>query len=97
MPLHMTKVAFKAASLAEIHGWFADRGSETRLTTRYLPKRHAELVGGSLYWIITGEIRCRQRIKNLRDGPQVIVEHHMRNRWLVDDAPFHLIVGRDIG
>ncbi len=27
-------------------GWFATRGDEARLTTRYLPKRHAELVGG---------------------------------------------------
>ncbi|MFO1255904.1 MAG: DUF1489 domain-containing protein [Sphingomonadaceae bacterium] len=68
MPLHMTKVAFKAASLAEIHGWFADRGSETRLTTRYLPKRHAELVGGSLYWIFKHQLVARSEILGFEEA-----------------------------
>ena len=51
MELHLTKVAYQAQSLEEMHGWFAARGEVARLTTRYLPKRHAELVGGSLFWI----------------------------------------------
>ena len=52
MPLHLTKVAYGAQTLEEVRGWFRGRGDELRLTTRYLPKRHAELLGGSLYWIL---------------------------------------------
>lgn len=52
MPLHLTKIAYGAKSFDEVRGWFdAREGGEMRLTTRYLPTRHAELVGGSLYWI----------------------------------------------
>jgi hypothetical protein len=54
MPLNMTRVAFGAehsAHLLERLETFASQG-EVRLTTRYLPKRHEEMVGGSLYWII---------------------------------------------
>jgi hypothetical protein len=60
--LHLTKIAYGANSLAEVHGWFADRGPEARLTTRYLPKRHAELVGGSLYWILKHQLVTRAPI-----------------------------------
>ena len=47
----MTKVAYDAKSLDEITTWFSGDETEKRLTTRYLPKRHGEMVGGSLYWI----------------------------------------------
>lgn len=34
--------------------------------TRMMPKRRDEIVGqGSLYWVISGTIRCRQRIVDL--------------------------------
>ena len=62
MPLNMTKVAYRAASLAEMHTWFAGRGAEARLTTRYLPKRHAEMVGGSVFWIHKHQLVARSRI-----------------------------------
>lgn len=55
MPLHLTKIAFGAESPATLHAWLkrqaANEWSEARLTTRYLPKRVGEMVGGSLYWI----------------------------------------------
>jgi hypothetical protein len=54
MPLNLTKIAFgaeSAAHLAERLDGYAVQG-EARLTTRYLPKRHEEMVGGSLYWIV---------------------------------------------
>ena len=62
MPLHMTRVAYQAQSLEEMHGWFASRGEIARLTTRYLPKRHAELVGGSLFWIYKHQLVARSPI-----------------------------------
>ena len=68
MPLHMTKVAFKATSLEEMHGWFADRGDVAKLTTRYLPKRHAELVGGSLFWIFKRQLVARSEILGFEEA-----------------------------
>lgn len=68
MPLHMTKVAFKATSLEEMHGWFADRGEVAKLTTRYLPKRHAELVGGSLFWIFKRQLVARSEILGFEEA-----------------------------
>ena len=62
MPLHLTKVAYGAQSLDEVRGWFAGRGEEAKLTTRYLPKRHAELIGGSLYWIFRHQLVARSPI-----------------------------------
>jgi hypothetical protein len=53
MPLNMTKIAFGAESPAHLRerlAHYAEAG-EVRLTTRYLPKRIAEMAGGSLYWI----------------------------------------------
>ncbi len=53
MPLHMTKIAFSAESPADLRAWLESHGDagEARLTTRYVPKRQEEMVGGSLYWI----------------------------------------------
>ena len=53
MPLNMTKIAFGAEGPAHLRKrleTYATDG-EARLTTRYLPKRIAEMAGGSLYWI----------------------------------------------
>jgi hypothetical protein len=63
MPLHMTKIAYGAKSLEEVQGWFEGReGKDIRLTTRYLPKQHAEMQGGSLYWIFDRAIIGRSPI-----------------------------------
>jgi hypothetical protein len=51
MPLHLTKIAYGTASVAALREWLESEGDEARTSTRYLPKRHEELVGGSLYWI----------------------------------------------
>ncbi|MCH7628567.1 MAG: DUF1489 domain-containing protein [Proteobacteria bacterium] len=68
-PLHMTKVAYGAQSLEEVHGWFASRGTEARLTTRYLPKRHEEMVGGSLFWILKHQLVARSEILGFEETP----------------------------
>ncbi len=62
MPLHMTKIAFGAKSWADLAGWYDNR-REIKLTTRYLPKRHEEMVGGSLYWILNHALVARSPIK----------------------------------
>ncbi|MBW8783644.1 MAG: DUF1489 domain-containing protein [Novosphingobium sp.] len=52
MLLHMTKVAYGCAYVGELREWLESHGGgEARTSTRYLPKRHQEMVGGSLFWI----------------------------------------------
>jgi hypothetical protein len=68
MQLHLTKIAYRAESLDEMMGWFAGRGQEIKLTTRYLPKRHAELIGGSLYWILRGHMVARSAILGFEEA-----------------------------
>jgi hypothetical protein len=51
MPLHMTKIAFGAESPATLRAWLESQPGEARTSTRYLPKRFAEMAGGSLFWI----------------------------------------------
>jgi hypothetical protein len=63
MPLNMTKIAYGATGFEDLQGWFDHReGEEIRLTTRYLPKRHAEMAGGSLYWILNHALVARSPI-----------------------------------
>lgn len=54
MPLHMTKVAVGSPSVETLRAWLEGQAAagEARLTTRYVPKRLAEMDGGSLYWIL---------------------------------------------
>ena len=51
MPLNMTKIAYGCESVAALRDWVECHEGEARMTTRYLPKRHEEMAGGSLYWI----------------------------------------------
>ncbi|MFA5969597.1 MAG: DUF1489 domain-containing protein [Sphingomonas sp.] len=65
MPLHLTKVAFGVTSLDHLIERLAARAADgpVFLTTRYLPKRHEEIVGqGSLYWIIKHHLVARSPI-----------------------------------
>jgi hypothetical protein len=63
MPLHLTKVAFGATSIDQLIGWFENRPAPARLTTRYMPKRHAEIIGGgSLFWILKHKLVARSPI-----------------------------------
>ncbi len=62
MPLHLTKIAYGCDSLAALESRLAGRGAEARLTTRYRPKRAAEIAGGSLYWIVAHRIVARSPI-----------------------------------
>ena len=51
MPLSMTKIAYGSESPATLRAWLESHEGEALMTTRYLPKRHEEMAGGSLYWI----------------------------------------------
>lgn len=68
MPLHMTKIAFGAKNWDDLAGWYRNR-TGIRLTTRYLPKRHEEMVGGSLYWILDHTLVARSRILGFGEAP----------------------------
>jgi hypothetical protein len=61
MPLHLTKIAFGAKSYADLAAWYAGR-NDIRLTTRNRPTQHAQVVGGSLYWILNHAIVARSPI-----------------------------------
>lgn len=68
----MTKIAFGAESPAHLRQRlesYAKEG-EIRLTTRYLPKRHEEMVGGSLYWILNHTLVGRSPILGFMDNGQ---------------------------
>jgi hypothetical protein len=76
MPLHLIKLCVGCDSVRDLQGWIKQRLKEKRRRgekpehihrTRMVPKRAAELTdGGSLFWVIRGEIACRQRIRAVR-------------------------------
>lgn len=65
MALHLTKVAFGITSLEHLEERLVLRLAEgpLMLTTRYLPKRHAEIAGqGSLFWILKHQLVARSAV-----------------------------------
>ena len=76
MPLHLLKLCVGATSIEDLVQWQEGRRKEasrakkpveTFHTTRMAPKRADELVdGGSLYWIIKGQIAARQALLEIR-------------------------------
>lgn len=80
MPLHLTKVAFGNPSIENLAERLLLRsvGGVAEITTRYLPKRHAEIVGeegGSLYWIIRHQLVARSPILGFgeADGGRIAI------------------------
>lgn len=71
--LHLSKVAFGAQSLDHLAERLAVRDAEGPLflTTRYLPKRHAEIAGlGSLFWILKHQLVARSPIIGFGEAPE---------------------------
>jgi hypothetical protein len=72
MPLHLIKLCVGCESIKDLKGWVAERMQTARKkglplhhvhVTRMVPKRVDELLsGGSLYWVIRGEIAAREKI-----------------------------------
>ena len=81
MPLHLSKVAVGCASLDILAERIAARAENevAVVTTRYRPVRHAELIGGSLYWIIKHRLVARQTILGFEE-----IEDEKRWKILVD-------------
>ena len=83
MALHMLKLAAGISDLAELKEMQKERRKERGVYafyTRNMPKREDEILdGGSIYWVVKGQIQARQRIKrfkpiiNRRGRPAVLV------------------------
>jgi len=67
--LHLTKVAFACRDIEMPQQRIASRavGGELRVATRMRPKRAAELIGGSLFWIVKHRLVARQEILRFED------------------------------
>ncbi|WP_114227811.1 MULTISPECIES: DUF1489 family protein [Sphingomonas] len=67
--LHLTKVAVGCRDVASLERRIAGRAAdgEVRVVTRMRPKRMAELIGGSLYWIVKHRLVACQTILRFDD------------------------------
>ena len=76
MALNLLKLCVGCDSIEDLEEWIAFRLDERRRagepaeqfhTTRMVPTRGPELIdGGSLYWVIKGNVQCRQRLLEIR-------------------------------
>jgi hypothetical protein len=74
MTLHLIKLCVGCDSVKDLTDWIRERRrriggkkSEHIHRTRMAPKRAGELTdGGSLFWVIRGEVLCRQRLLAVR-------------------------------
>jgi hypothetical protein len=90
VPLHLTKVAFGCDSLSTLQTRIAARAEAEGvvLTTRYLPKRHDEIGGGSLYWIVKHQLVARCAILRFGEAEGGRVAIHLEPKLvLVQAAP----------
>ena len=76
MALHLLKLCVGCDSIRDLEEWIEEnrlhhrrmgRDYEQTHTTRMVPKRADAIVdGGSLYWVIKGQMACRQRLLAIR-------------------------------
>lgn len=76
MTLHLIKLCVGCSSPEELAAWIDYRLAEMRAdgqtpeqmhTTRMVPKQADELLdGGSLYWVMKGNVQCRQKLLDIR-------------------------------
>lgn len=76
MALHLIKLCVGADSIDDLREWVSERSLKAMAlglephsvhTTRMLPKRAEELLeGGSLYWVIKGQVQARQTLLDIR-------------------------------
>ncbi len=83
--LHLIKLCVGVDSIAELAAWQKKRAAQRKKdggpgdimhVTRQTPKRADELLaGGSIYWVIKGQIAVRQRLRELRAVTRAGVPH----------------------
>ena len=76
MALHLIKLCVGCDSVHDLEDWIKQKRREKRQRgekpehihrTRMVPKRAEELTdGGSLFWVIRGQVACRERILDIR-------------------------------
>jgi len=76
MALHLLKLCVGADSVEDLEAWIAQRLAAAEASgakreqfhvTRMTPKRAAELTdGGSLFWVVKGNVQVRQRLLEVR-------------------------------
>ncbi|MCQ4629634.1 hypothetical protein J2Y63_005155 [Shinella sp. BE166] len=81
MALHLIKLCVGADSIEDLREWVSERsliaiaaGMEPHSShiTRMIPKRDQELLdGGSLYWVIKGQVQARQPLLGLKSFTDV--------------------------
>lgn len=73
MSVNLVKMCVGIDDIDQLRYWQAKRlksaaDKKLRHVTRNRPKREEELLdGGSIYWVIKGQIRVRQRVTGLED------------------------------
>ena len=101
MPLHLLKLCVGCDSVKDLDDWIKEQRAKRKKAgepgerfhrTRMVPKRVDELLdGGSLFWVIKGELLCRERILGIvpftdKDG--------IGRCRLVMDGKLHLVQPR---
>lgn len=92
MALNLLKLCVGVDSVEDLEEWIGARLAEAQArgdvaeqfhTTRMVPKRVDELIaGGSLYWVIKGNVQVRQRLLDIR--PFTDAEGVSRCRLILD-------------
>lgn len=78
MTLHLVKLCVGVDDIDDLAEWQTRRAAERKAAgqrhdcihrTRMMPKKAADLLdGGSLYWVIKGVVRVRQRLVAIEEG-----------------------------
>ncbi|MFB9950779.1 DUF1489 family protein [Rhizobium puerariae] len=100
MALHLIKLCVGADSIQDLRDWVAERSLKAMAaglephsvhTTRMVPKRTEELLdGGSLYWVIKGQVMARQKlleIETFTEGDGIQRCHLLLGPEVIETAP----------
>ncbi len=87
--LHLIKLSVGTEDVEDLAAWQSRRRARTGRVyhrTRMTPRRREELLdGGSIYWVIKGQVRARQRLLDI----EAVVDEQGR-------ADNHLILGEKL-